>query len=86
MTVTLTIPDELSGSISQPDVSRAFLEAFALEGYRSERLTVKDVRTLLGHESRFQTERFLAEHGALASLSADEILADAAAAHGARRA
>jgi hypothetical protein len=33
--------------------ARAALEALALEGYRSERLSEYDVRQLLGFETRF---------------------------------
>ena len=77
MTVTLTIPDDLTGSIPAEEVPQAVLEAFAVEQYRSEKLTAKQVRLLLGHRSRFETERFLADHNALPSPSAEEVFADA---------
>jgi hypothetical protein len=41
MDVQLQIPDDVARVIQnqQPDLSRAALEALALEGYRSERLS-----------------------------------------------
>jgi hypothetical protein len=52
MDVQLHIPDDVARIIQseQPDLSRAAVEALALEGYRSERLSESQVRRLLlGH-------------------------------------
>src|SRR4051794_4194909 len=65
MTVTVEIPDRLADAIvpSGGDVSRAVLEAMALEGYRSDRLSEYEVQQLLGFDSRMEVHGFLKEHG-----------------------
>ncbi len=64
MQVTVTIPEEIAGQLpDMPTMSRQLLEAYAIEGYRNERLTRHQVGTLLGLD-RWQTEAFLAEHQA----------------------
>jgi len=46
MQVTLTIPDELAAQLiaAGKDPSRAALEALAVEGYRTQRLSEKQTR------------------------------------------
>jgi hypothetical protein len=46
MTITIEIPDELAAALAPPgqDLRRTALEAIALDGYRSDRLTEADVR------------------------------------------
>jgi hypothetical protein len=45
------------------DLSRAAIEAIALEGYRSRRLSTGQVRRLLGFATRIRVHEFLKEHG-----------------------
>ena len=63
MTVTLDIPDEIAGQLTAPgqELSRAALEALALEAYRRGALPQVQVGRLLGL-SRIETEDFLAQH------------------------
>lgn len=79
MNVTLNIPDEVVANlgIEEPALPRALLEAFAAEGYKDGRLTAHQVRLLLSHDSRWETEHFLAAHRAWSGLTAEEILDDA---------
>jgi hypothetical protein len=65
-------------------VPRAILEGFAAEAHRQGLLTAMQVRLLLSHESRWETQEFLASRDALRSLSAEEILQDADTAFTAR--
>lgn len=60
--VILDIPDEIAAQLSVrgQELSRAALEALALESYRRGRLTQAQVGRLLGL-SRIETEDFLAE-------------------------
>jgi hypothetical protein len=44
-------------------LARAALEAVALEGVRSGKLTVSQARRLLGIESRYEMDGFLKAHG-----------------------
>ena len=78
MTVTLNIPDEATASlgIAVPDLPRALLEAFAVEGYREGRFSAKRVRLLLGHDSRWETEEFLSAHGVWPGLTLEDVLDD----------
>ena len=66
MSVAITV--ELSESVaekfgnSQKDLSRAALEAIALEGYRSDRLTGFQVKEMLGFEIGLELDAFLKAH------------------------
>jgi len=63
MKVTLDIPDEIAAQLKAygQDISRAALEALALDGYRRGMLTQFQVGQLLGL-SRIEAEDFLAQH------------------------
>jgi len=65
VTITIQIPEELAGQLipAGQDPARATLEAVALEGYRSDRLSEADLRELLGFETRMEVHGFLKEHG-----------------------
>jgi hypothetical protein len=64
MHIELDIPDDIASVIAADrDPARAVLEAMALEGYRSERLSEYDVRELLGFTTPMQVHGFLKEHG-----------------------
>ncbi len=45
------------------DLKRAALEALLIEGYRSGKLSLDQVRRMLGFESRWQTEEWLGARG-----------------------
>jgi Uncharacterised protein family (UPF0175) len=64
--ITLNIPDEFAAQLASGgrDISRAALEALALEGYRTERLSESEIRRLLGFETRMEVHAFLKAHGA----------------------
>jgi predicted HTH domain antitoxin len=62
MNVEVNIPDEIF-SVSNSNVSREVLEAVAAEGFRSDQLTLAQVRRLLGFETRYEAEQFLAGRG-----------------------
>ena len=81
MTVTLNIPDLLADSLnqSQPTLPRLILECFAVQGYRQGMLSTAQVRVLLGHDSRWETEDFLAAHQAWPDPAASEVIAGARA-------
>jgi len=87
MTITIDIPDEIAAEFS-PDRNpgRAVLEAVALEGYRSERLTFAEVRRLLGIDTHMETDEFLKRHKADMHYTLDDFENDVAVAlEGARR-
>ena len=75
MDVQLQIPDDVARitQSDQPDLSRAAVEALALEGYRSERLSETQVRRLLGLRTRMQVHAFLKAHNVYLNYSIDEL-------------
>jgi hypothetical protein len=75
MDVQLQIPDDVARVIQneQPDLSRAALEALALEGYRSERLSEAQVRRMLGFRTRMQVHAFLKNHNVYLNYSIHEL-------------
>jgi hypothetical protein len=75
MQVTLEIPEELSAALPG-DPSRIALEALAAEGYRTGRFSAFQVRQLLGHESRWDTEAFLSAHGVWPGTTVEDLEAE----------
>ena len=61
MRITLDLPEELSTALaaSGPDLSRAVVEAIALEAYRERKLTTAQLHRLLGFRSRSELDGFL---------------------------
>jgi hypothetical protein len=82
MRITVEIPDSAAGDLVVPgqDPSRALLEAFALEGYRTGRLSEAGVRRLLGFETRYEVDGFLYEHGAFMPFTMADLDRDTATA------
>ena len=62
--LTINLPDELSAVLSGSgqDLSRAAVEAIALEAYRERKLTSGQLRRVLGFETRYQLDGFLKQH------------------------
>jgi len=65
MNVIVPIPDDLAERLSagQDDLPRRALEAFGLEEFRAGRLTLAELRRLLGFASRVALDGFLKSHG-----------------------
>ncbi len=81
MQVTFNIPDDLASQLlaAGKDASRAALEAFAVESYRSARLTESEVRRMLGYETRMEVHALLAEHDVCLHYNAEHLQQDIAA-------
>jgi hypothetical protein len=75
MDVQLQIPDDVARVIQseQPDLSRAALEALALEGYRSVRLSEAQVRRMLDFRTRMQVHAFLKARNVYLNYSIQEL-------------
>lgn len=82
MTITVHLPDAVGDLLfaGKEESSRAVLEAIALEGYRTERLTESDVRQLLGFETRMEVHEFLKQHGAFMHYTLEDLKHDGAVA------
>jgi hypothetical protein len=65
MEVTLQIPDDIASHMTEAGVnlSRRALESFALEEFKSGRITKPELRRLLGYGTRWKLDGFLKAHG-----------------------
>lgn len=86
MDVAFSVPDGLAERLQERwgDLSQRALEAIVADAYREEALTLGEVRDVLGHSTRLETEEFLNERGALLEYSERELEADVEAARTAR--
>jgi len=82
MQITLEIPDSIAGSLvcEGQDPARAALEAIAIEGHRTDRLSEYQVQQLLGFEYFEEVHRFLNEHGVYPPYTMEDLEHDTAAA------
>jgi predicted HTH domain antitoxin len=78
MQVTVTIPDALAAQLAAAgkDPARAALEALAVEGYRTGRLSENEVRVMLGYETRMQVHALLKEHDVYLNYSMSDLEQD----------
>ena len=69
MQVHLDVPEEVAKQFAgEPGgITRAALEALAIEGIRSGKLTVHQARQMLGIASRYEMDGFLKAHGVLSA-------------------
>jgi hypothetical protein len=78
MQVHLEIPEDLAKQLApeQGDLTRAAIEAVALEGVRSGKLTVAQACRLLGLPSRYEMDGFLKAHGVFLDLTLEDVRQD----------
>ncbi len=64
MQITLEVAEDIARhfAVHPAGLSRAALEALALEGARSGKLTTEQVRRLLGFSTRYEVDGFLKQH------------------------
>jgi len=64
MQVTVNIPDEFVQQLVPPghDAARLLLEESVASAYRDGRLTMEQVRAILGFGTRMQVDAFLQQH------------------------
>lgn len=81
MNVAIQIPDEVGRALMAKgaDVTRAVLEAVAIEAYRSGGITPAQVQEMLGLGSRWETESFLRRAEAYHDYTMDDLDRDIAA-------
>jgi len=78
MQIQFELPEEIAQALAANDLSRAALEAIALEGYRSGRLGSGQVQRLLGFTTPMQVHAFLKLHDVYLNYSAEELAKDIA--------
>jgi hypothetical protein len=78
MNLTVEIPDEIAGSLGAGGggLSRRVLEGFALEEYKSGRISKAQLRRLLGFETRYELDDFLKAHQVRASVTIEDVRRD----------
>ena len=78
MQVHFDIPEDVARQFADAPggVSRAALEALAVEGVRSGKLTVHQARQVLGIRSRYEMDGFLKTHGVLLADTIDDVVRD----------
>ena len=78
MNVTVTIPDAIGAALEAEgaDVPRAVLEGFAAEAYRMGTLSAAEVRVLLEHDSRWETDQNLSAHDAWPGTTVEQVAED----------
>jgi predicted HTH domain antitoxin len=59
-----------------PDLDRAAIEALAIEGYRTARLTLGEVAQILGLETSIAAQSWLSQHGVELNYSVEDLRAD----------
>ena len=81
MNIAINIPDDIGHILAAQagGVSRAVLEAVAIEAYRSGTITPVQVQQMLGLRSRWETESFLRRAGAFRDYTMDDLEKDIAA-------
>jgi hypothetical protein len=79
MQVTLEVPEDLAPLLGEGSdgLARAALEALALEGLRSRKISAAQARRLLGIGSRYEMDGFLKEHQIFLLITIEEIERDA---------
>jgi hypothetical protein len=75
MNLTVEIPDDVGQRLAAlgGDLSRRALEALALEEYKRGHLSNRDLRRLLGFNTRYQLDGFLKEHGLFEPYDLDDL-------------
>ena len=65
MDIGLHIPDDIAEDIRKahgPDIERHILEAYVIQAYQQRELGTAQLRRLLGFDTRYELEDFLAAH------------------------
>jgi hypothetical protein len=78
MQVHLDVPEDIARQFAaEPGgITRAALEALAIEGVRSGKLTEHQARQMLGIPSRYEMDGFLKTHGVLMSITIEDVVRD----------
>jgi len=76
-----SLPTEAERTLKQafgPDLDRAAIEALAIEGYRTAKLTAGEVARVLGLDTSIEAQAWLAGHGVAHNYSLEDLESDRA--------
>lgn len=78
MQVHLDVPEDVARQFAaEPGgITRVALEALAIEGVRSGKLTVYQAGQMLGFPSRYEMDGFLKAHGVLLPITIEDVVRD----------
>ena len=78
MQITLELPEDIAHRLAADSegLSRAAIEALAIEGVRSGKLSTGQARRLLGFNTRMQVDGFLKERGVNLPLKVEDVERD----------
>jgi hypothetical protein len=78
MQVHLDVPEDIAQRFAEEPggITRAALEALAIEGVRSGKLTVHQARKMLDIPSRYEMDGFLKTHGILPAITLEDVVRD----------
>jgi hypothetical protein len=78
MRIQIDIPEDVAKLLAaEPGgITRVVLEALAVEGVRSGKLTIFQARQMLGIESRYEMDGFLKSHGVMLADCLEQVLRD----------
>jgi hypothetical protein len=76
--ITISVPDELLAafSVQGQDLSRAAVEALALEAYRTRKISAAQLHRLLGFRTRMEVDAFLKDRGVELEYGLDDLERD----------
>jgi predicted HTH domain antitoxin len=78
MIIKVEIPEELARQLIDQgqDPARVALEAIAIEGYRSDRISEAEIRNLLAFDTRMEVDAFLKDHGVFLPYTNEDLAHD----------
>jgi hypothetical protein len=78
MQVIIDLPEDIAQQlqVNQQSVERSVLEAIALEGYRSGKLTQAQVGKILGFQTDLQVDAFLKAHNVYLDYDEEDLRRD----------
>jgi len=79
MTLSIAVTPEVEATLREAwgsKLDQVALEALAIEGYRSGKFGSATVRVLLNHDSRWETEQWLADRGIPLNYTMEDLESD----------
>lgn len=78
MAITIQLPNEIEQDLRHQDPRLDYhaRDQFLVANYQAGKLSTGDIAVILGFETRFQAEEWLAEHGACQNYSSEDLEAD----------
>jgi len=75
MRIILELPEDIAAHLASKgeNLSRAALEALAVEAYRAQKLSTAQLRRLLGFHTKVQVHAFLKERGVYLNYTQDDL-------------